>query len=86
MPVGAVINNARPSERRHNADPIIHASIITGIRRMATWQQRAEIDVSSPHSPATTTRSNRGLELSPRVRLSKIVIRKPAPPIALSAA
>ena len=30
------------------------------------------------HSPATTTRSNRGFELSPRVRLSKTVMRKPA--------
>ena len=29
-------------------------------------------------SPATTTRSNRGFELSPRVRPSKIVMRKPA--------
>ena len=28
------------------------------------------------HSPATTTRSNRGFELFPRVRLSKIVIQK----------
>ena len=27
------------------------------------------------HSPATTTRSNRGFELSPRLRSSKIVIR-----------
>ena len=41
---------------------------------------------SKSHSPATTTRSNRGFELSQRVRLSKIVIRKPAPPIALSPA
>ena len=30
-----------------------------------------------PHSPATTTRSNRGFEPSPRVRLSKIVMRNP---------
>ena len=33
------------------------------------------------HSPATTTRSNRGFE-SPRLRSSKIVIRKPIPAIA----
>ena len=30
------------------------------------------------HSPATTTRSNRGFELLSRVRSSKIVMRKPA--------
>ena len=30
------------------------------------------------HSPATTTRSNRGFELSPRVRPSKVVMRNPA--------
>src|SRR5271157_6390412 len=30
-----------------------------------------------PHSPATTTRSNRGFELSPRLRSSKMLIRKP---------
>ena len=29
------------------------------------------------HSPATTTRPDRGFELSPRVRLSKIVMRNP---------
>ena len=29
------------------------------------------------HSPATTTRSNRAFELSPRLRSSKIVMRKP---------
>jgi hypothetical protein len=29
-------------------------------------------------SPATTTRSNLGFQLSPRVRVSKIVMRKPA--------
>ena len=32
---------------------------------------------SKSHSPATTTRSNRGFELSPRVRSSKIVMRNP---------
>ena len=32
---------------------------------------------SKPHSPATTTRSNRGFQLSPRVRVSKMVMRKP---------
>ena len=35
-----------------------------------------------PHSPATTTRSNLGFELSPRVRSSKMLIRNPAPEIA----
>ena len=32
---------------------------------------------SKSHSPATTTRSNRGFELSPRLRSSKMVIRNP---------
>ena len=36
------------------------------------------------YSPATTTRSNRGFELSPRVRPSKIVMRNP-PAIAVPA-
>src|SRR5271157_3123160 len=30
------------------------------------------------HSPATTTRSDRGFELSPRLRSSKMLIRKPS--------
>ena len=32
---------------------------------------------ATPHSPATTTRSNRGFQLSPRVRVSKMVMRNP---------
>jgi len=43
------------------------------------------MQLPSPFSPATTTRSDRGFELSPRVRPSKMLIRKPPPAIALPA-
>ena len=49
------------------------------VRRILT-QERQCSPVEPPlplYSPATTTRSNRGFELSPRHRSSKIVIRKP---------
>ena len=75
------MNNARPPECRNNADLGVHGSIIIGIRQTAIWQQHSDLGrvqafrlSKVPHSPATTTRSTRGFELSPCVRSSKIPV------------
>src|SRR5208337_1597434 len=51
----------------------------------ASLTPRTSASARPYHSPATTTRSNLGCKLSPRVRSSKIVMRKTAATIAMRA-
>jgi hypothetical protein len=52
---------------------LVAAGLERGCRHLAFDPTRSE-----SHSPTTTTRSNLGFQLSPRVRVSKMVMRKPA--------
>ena len=58
------------------ADTIPDLKVVRA-RRILDVISASDPTQSKSHSPATTTRSNRGIELSPHVRLSKIVMRKP---------
>ena len=70
------------SGRRLAVPPLsCHSRLPPLIKHPANPANTAGIDFAHPHSPATTTRSNRGFELSQRVRLSKMVMRNPCQPL-----
>ncbi|HEX7195073.1 MAG TPA: hypothetical protein VF207_08900 [Chthoniobacterales bacterium] len=52
----------------------LHRAASSLASKVTVWSSQSR---SSPSSPATTTRSNRGFQLSRRVSSSKIVMRKP---------
>jgi hypothetical protein len=63
------------SEEEQPQKPKTYSFEITLIKRSKNYTMSSLYSQPSPFSPATTTRSNRGFQLSPRVRVSKMVMQ-----------